>query len=469
MLGQSTITLAADDLDTDLLNGALLYVARPGYNGTRNFWATVVDTTANTIVIEDAGGLIADTLYSGGEKLSDFAVLNFNRSAVTNSPAWDTQGTWTSAPSYASGQTTFTNTGAAFASWQVGSILVPDTNIGAPLVVVSATATTLVVAGDARGVAGSGSQYIVYAAPFTDPNHGTLQTDPHNGGTRYLWAGYRYQPPQMGFWVDPPGAPGLGVYGAATGANKLGQYYCWNRTYDIATGRWTTPDPVATPWWNLVAYVGDAPTQGSDPSGCAAAAVAAGAGLTVAQVIALIGAAALAACLVWGNCAEVIAEALRRVGKALERDPPPAPADCGRGGGAGTPPMEGGGTAGHPPGVLAALAASAAAALIAKIGIEAAKKACKAVYDAYSQYKQCKSCDGVTSLGEAITNYWCHMGNLLGRYRWLEMGCDYIMDGSIARDMKYGKGTSEQGHLQAYANAVKAAAKCAQKIAVLSR
>ncbi len=47
------------------------------------------------------------------------------------------------------------------------------------------------------------------------------------------------------------GAAGLGVYGAATGTNRLGQYYCWNRTYDVNTGRWTTPDSVATPWWNL--------------------------------------------------------------------------------------------------------------------------------------------------------------------------------------------------------------------------
>jgi len=94
-------------------------------------------------------------------------------------------------------------------------------------------------------VASSGSQYIVYAAPFTDPVRGTWQTDVHKGGTRYLWAGYRYQPPQMGFWVDPPGAAGLGVYGAATGTNRLGQYYAWNRTYDINLGRWTTPDPVA--------------------------------------------------------------------------------------------------------------------------------------------------------------------------------------------------------------------------------
>ena len=157
---------------------------------------------------------------------------------------------------------------------------------------------------------------------FTDPVRGTWQTDPHKGGTRYLepvrpdrawtvvsakragqgvrashisnaicrvsatqpsetcrhkwpasgWtvrlarAGYRYQP-QMGFWVDPPGAAGLGIYGAATGTNRLGQYYCWNRTYDINLGRWTTPDPVATPWWNLFDYCISDPVSSADANG----------------------------------------------------------------------------------------------------------------------------------------------------------------------------------------------------------
>ncbi|MBV6515974.1 MAG: hypothetical protein HPKKFMNG_01633 [Planctomycetes bacterium] len=112
-----------------------------------------------------------------------------------------------------------------------------------------------------------------FAALFTvgrdedDAARGTWQTDPHKGGTRYLWAGYRYQPPQMGFWVDPPGAAGLGVYGAATGTNRLDQYYCLNRIYDIATGRFTSPDPAATPFWNLFDYCHSQPTQLTDPTG----------------------------------------------------------------------------------------------------------------------------------------------------------------------------------------------------------
>ncbi|MCC6149080.1 MAG: hypothetical protein IT461_02425 [Planctomycetes bacterium] len=47
----------------------------------------------------------------------------------------------------------------------------------------------------------------------------------------------------------------------------MGQYYAWNRTYDINTGRWTTPDPVATPWTNLQEYVGNNSTQRHDSRG----------------------------------------------------------------------------------------------------------------------------------------------------------------------------------------------------------
>ncbi|MCQ3951611.1 MAG: hypothetical protein DPW14_17560, partial [Planctomycetes bacterium] len=47
--------------------------------------------------------------------------------------------------------------------------------------------TSVVPSGNYRASSPGGSQYIVYAAPFTDPVRGTWQTDPHKGGTRYLW------------------------------------------------------------------------------------------------------------------------------------------------------------------------------------------------------------------------------------------------------------------------------------------
>jgi len=231
-----------------------------------------VDSTANTIVVEDLTGELFEALGPEGRPIAGFVIFAFNDSKQANAPTYQTHGTWTSAPSFASNQTTFTDAdaddnGGGFASWMIGAILVPDVNIGAPLIITGTTATTLTVAGDARGVAANGTRYIVYAAPFVNPAHGAWQTDPHKGGTRYLWAGYRYQPPQMGFWVDPPGAPALGVYGASTGTNRLGQYYCWNRLYDVNLARWTTPDPVATPWWALTVYVNNEPLQRTDTAG----------------------------------------------------------------------------------------------------------------------------------------------------------------------------------------------------------
>ena len=50
---------------------------------------------------------------------------------------------------------------------------------------------------------------------------------------------------------------------------KLGQYHCWNRVYDIQTGRWTTPDPAMSPWKNLYTYVGLDPIRFVDSNGLA--------------------------------------------------------------------------------------------------------------------------------------------------------------------------------------------------------
>ncbi|MBZ0136119.1 MAG: hypothetical protein K8I27_07090 [Planctomycetes bacterium] len=50
--------------------------------------------------------------------------------------------------------------------------------------------------------------------------------------------------------------------------NELGSYYCYNRTYDINLGRWTSPDPAASPWSNLLDYALSQPLARTDPVGC---------------------------------------------------------------------------------------------------------------------------------------------------------------------------------------------------------
>ncbi len=127
--------------------------------------------------------------------------------------------------------------------------------------------TSIKVKGDVTGLTASGERYWVYAPPHIETEHGTIDPDALCYSSKYLWAGYEYVTPMAGFYVDPPGASGLGVYGRQDGSNQAGWYYCWNRTYDPSTARWTTPDPATSPWTNLWSYCGANPVTGTDPSG----------------------------------------------------------------------------------------------------------------------------------------------------------------------------------------------------------
>lgn len=61
--------------------------------------------------------------------------------------------------------------------------------------------------------------------------------------------------------------PSAGRRELAADLQKLGQYHCWNRVYDVATGRWTTPDPAASPWSSLFDYAWEAPLACNDSVG----------------------------------------------------------------------------------------------------------------------------------------------------------------------------------------------------------
>src|SRR5690606_21082187 len=98
--------------------------------------------------------------------------------------------------------------------------------------------------------------------------HGTLAEPENQGantfedpGCKWLWSGYLYITPQVGHDI------GDGIQGDQPGANKLGNYHCWNRQYDIQTARWTTPDPAASPWWNQRDYVWGGPLTDGDSTG----------------------------------------------------------------------------------------------------------------------------------------------------------------------------------------------------------
>ncbi|MBK8205155.1 MAG: hypothetical protein IPK87_00045 [Planctomycetes bacterium] len=119
--------------------------------------------------------------------------------------------------------------------------------------------------GDADTLATSGSTYRIHAPPGVDRATGALITGMEEAGSQWLWAGYEYVPPMVGF-ADPAGQD-PGTYGAQSGGNKVGSYHCWNRVYDPQTGRWTTPDPAQTPVQNLLVYVWSSPLGLSDVSG----------------------------------------------------------------------------------------------------------------------------------------------------------------------------------------------------------
>lgn len=124
--GYTTITLTTSPFSTDLLNGRELVIARPTNAGDRYITATVNDTTANTIVVIDAGGTSAPVYLALNGQTQGFVVYDFNDKAITNAAAYSTGGKWTSGPSHASGVTTLTDSGAAFISAQIGWIIEVD-------------------------------------------------------------------------------------------------------------------------------------------------------------------------------------------------------------------------------------------------------------------------------------------------------------------------------------------------------
>lgn len=174
--------------------------------------------------------------------------------------------------------TTFTDAGTPFPVGAINWWLQPDAARSTYLDIISAGTGQIVVAGNATQLAHGlipqlpldpilGTFYCIVWPVGVDPATGTLaHADPCNPASRLLFAGYYYMPPVAGTTVPPSGGS-PGVYGKQTGDNYGGDYYCVNRIFDPGSGRWTTPDPAASPSSNLQDYVGSNPIQGTDPSG----------------------------------------------------------------------------------------------------------------------------------------------------------------------------------------------------------
>jgi RHS repeat-associated protein len=161
----------------------------------------------------------------------------------------------------------------------IGWTLQPDARHSVFFEIVSITASEIEVRGDAEsqmphtpGTEDGPVWYFIIPPVGVDKEDGALDLGTHAYPSLYLAFHYRYIRPLVGVSVTTTENPYLsqdGIYGAQSPEfiNRQGQYQAWHRYYNPVTGRWTTPDPAAMPWTNLLTYVGENPVNRSDPSG----------------------------------------------------------------------------------------------------------------------------------------------------------------------------------------------------------
>jgi RHS repeat-associated protein len=242
-----------------------------------------VDDTSGFLYIEDPTGGFFTLLDEGGV----LTIFDHHDAGINGSEV-HTAGRWDSAPSYSSGSTTFTNSNGDFPDHSIGWTLQPDARHSVFFEITGISDTTITVRGDATSQIPSTSKgptwyFIIPPVGVDKEPQGTPATAALDLGTHaypslYLAFHYRYVKPQAGVYVTTKQNSSLkqdGVYGAQLkGQNHQGQYQAWHRMYNPTTGRWTTPDPAAMPWTNLVGYVGENPVSESDPTGLSGTTVA---------------------------------------------------------------------------------------------------------------------------------------------------------------------------------------------------
>jgi len=232
----------------------------------------------DTIVIFSVGwGLeppcrvVSSALNNGGVlTIFDHFDANLNGGQV------HTAGKWDAAPTPGTGTTTFTSSTAVFPNHAMGWTLQPDANIPVFFEIIAIDSWNITVKGDATSYVPSNPSttptwYFIIPPVGVNKVTAAIDLSPCAYPSRYLAFHYWYIMPVAGVTVSDSMATELeinpGFYGNQWGNNFQGQYQAWHRFYNPTTGRWTTPDPAATPWTNLVGYVGNNPTGHSDPSG----------------------------------------------------------------------------------------------------------------------------------------------------------------------------------------------------------
>ncbi|MBE7490241.1 MAG: hypothetical protein HS108_00550 [Planctomycetes bacterium] len=272
------INLASASSPAADLQGRCITAASPE-DANGNFWnvANIVEVgtrevapgvTKGYLKVLDGEKNMLDAL-ANNETLGA-TVYTFHDKATYGSALQHTFGEWSHTPvntGGTTGTTAFRDTAGDIKTFMKGWLLVPAvTELGyLEITNVDTSLDKVIVKGDADTLSGIGQRYWLVAPAGVNPETGAIETDPCKMGSPWLWAGYHYRAPIVGF-SNPPGQS-AGTYGAQTGNNKLGNYQCWNRVYEPNTGRWTTPDPAMSPWWNTWDYAHSQPLQRSDPHG----------------------------------------------------------------------------------------------------------------------------------------------------------------------------------------------------------
>jgi RHS repeat-associated protein len=172
-------------------------------------------------------------------------------------------------------------------TWR-GWYLQPDINVPAylPIIAVDSKAGTVTVAGNYSSLAGSMvlpsgggepefklSRFRIFAPPGVNrhnvfgtadrPDTGWFSREVAADSSRYLYKGYRFESPLAGMKDSNNNE----VVGRQQGLNFAGMYYTLHRHYDPVLMRFTSPDPLAAPFYNLYHYAGNSPTAYFDPDG----------------------------------------------------------------------------------------------------------------------------------------------------------------------------------------------------------
>jgi RHS repeat-associated protein len=227
--------------------------------------AVVTVQAATGIEFDDPNGAVADIVSNDD---GQFLIFDNRMAGYTGYPT--TGGTWTGVETETlpdlSMRTILHCGGEDFREFTVGWQVQIDAAVPVYLDIVEVDGELLYVAGDVSAlVTANETEFCIIHPVGVNPQNGATQTNPCQPESRYLWGGGYYLPPVAGFEMDHEG--NYGIHGQQPGKNKSGQHYMWNRIYDIAMGRWTSPDPAVSPWENLFEYSRGNPNRSNDPSG----------------------------------------------------------------------------------------------------------------------------------------------------------------------------------------------------------